>query len=166
MALRKILIKGDNTLQKTSRPVTNFNSRLHILLDDMRETLVKAGGLGLAAPQVGILRRVVLVINKEEQIIELVNPVIVWQEGEQDGFEGCLSVPGYYGRVLRPMKVRVHAQDRFGKKFEVEDNGMTARCFCHELDHLDGHLFTEHTDKLYTVEELEEMRGEDREEEL
>ncbi len=120
----------------------------------------------MAAPQVGILRRVAVVINKAEQIIELVNPAIVESEGEQDGFEGCLSFPGYYGRVLRPMKVRVRAQDRYGKVFEVEDDAITARCFCHELEHLDGHLFTEHTDQLYTVEELEEMHGKENEEEL
>jgi peptide deformylase len=166
MALRKILIKGDSALTKVSRPVTNFDDRLHTLLDDMNETLIKAGGLGLAAPQVGILRRAVVVFNKQDQVIELVNPVIIGQEGEQDGFEGCLSVPGYYGEVLRPMKVKVRAQDRFGKEFEVEDDGITARCFCHELEHLDGHLFTEHTDKLYTVEELEEMRSGDGEEEM
>jgi len=166
MALRKILIKGDSTLNKISRPVSKFNERLHMLLDDMRETLIQAEGLGLAAPQVGILRRVVLVINKEEQPIELVNPVIVAQEGEQDGFEGCLSVPGYYGRVLRPRKVRIRAQDRYGKEFEVEDDAITARCFCHELEHLDGHLFTEYTDQLYTIEELERLHAQEGEEEL
>jgi len=166
MALRRVLTEGDSTLNKVSRPVTNFDIRLHILLDDMGETMAKAGGLGLAAPQVGILRRAVLVMNSEEQVIELVNPILIEQEGEQDGFEGCLSVPGYYGMVLRPMKVKVRAQDRFGKVFEVAGDGITARCFCHELEHLDGHLFTEHTDKLYTVDELEEMHLEDREEEL
>lgn len=166
MALREILTRGDDTLNKTSRSVTNFDGRLHILLDDMKETLIKAGGLGLAAPQVGILRRVALVINKEEQVIELVNPEILREEGEQNGFEGCLSVPGYYGMVRRPMKVRVRALDRFGNEFEVEDDGITARCFCHELEHLDGHLFVEHTDKLYTPDELEEMCEEDGEEEL
>lgn len=166
MALRKILIKGDSALNKISRPVTNFDKRLHILLEDMSETLTKAGGLGLAAPQVGILRRVALVINQDEKIIELVNPVIITGEGEQDGFEGCLSVPGYYGMVKRPMKVRVRAQDRDGKIFETEGDAMTARCFCHELEHLDGHLFTEHTDRLYTVEELEEMQDKQNKEEL
>lgn len=166
MASRKILIRGDKALNKVSRPVTDFNNRLHILLDDMRETLLKANGLGLAAPQVGILRRAVLVINKDDQVLELVNPTILKEEGEQDGYEGCLSVPGYYGRIVRPMRVRVRAQDRFGTEFEVEDDGITARCFCHELEHLDGHLFTERADKLYTVEELEEMETENQKEEL
>ena len=164
MALRKILTQGDPTLSKVSRPVTNFDERLHILLDDMRETLARANGMGLAAPQVGILRRVVLVMNSRDEVLELVNPVILSQEGEQDGLEGCLSVPGYYGMVKRPMKVRVRAQDRYGKEFEVEDVEQTARCFCHELEHLDGHLFTEHAEKLYTVEELDEMMsGEEKE---
>jgi peptide deformylase len=106
---------------------------------------------------VGILRRVVLVTGSDEQVIELVNPEIVLAEGEQTGLEGCLSVPGLYGDVTRPARVRVRAQDRFGKVFEVEDVDMTARCFCHECEHLDGHLFTEHTDRLYTAQELEEM---------
>ena len=164
MALRKILTQGDETLKKTSRPVTNFDERLHILLDDMRETLAHANGMGLAAPQVGILRRVVLVMSSQDEVIELVNPTIIHQEGEQDGLEGCLSVPGYYGMVKRPMKVRVRAQDRYGKEFEVEDVEQTARCFCHELEHLDGHLFTERAEKLYTVEELDEMMNRESEE--
>ena len=164
MALRKILTQGDPTLSKVSRPVTNFDERLHILLDDMRETLARANGMGLAAPQVGILRRVVLVMNSRDEVLELVNPVILSQEGEQDGLEGCLSVPGYYGMVKRPMKVRVRAQDRYGKEFEVEDVEQTARCVCHELEHLDGHLFSEHAEKLYTVEELDEMMSEEKKE--
>ena len=123
----------------------------------MVETLRDSGGVGLAAPQIGILRRVVVVINDEDQVIELVNPEIIATEGEQVGFEGCLSVPGRWGKVARPMKARVKAQNRKGEWFEVEDEGLTARCFCHELDHLDGHLFTELTDKLYTSEELEEL---------
>lgn len=164
MALRKILTQGDTTLEKISRPVTNFDERLHILLDDMRETLARANGMGLAAPQVGILRRVVLVMSSQDEVIELVNPVILSQEGEQDGLEGCLSVPGYYGMVKRPMKVRVRAQDRYGNEFEVEDVEQTARCFCHELEHLDGHLFTEHAEKLYTVEELDKMMNQEAEE--
>ena len=127
------------------------------LLDDMVETLRDSGGVGLAAPQIGILRRVVVVINGEDQVIELVNPEIVATEGEQVGFEGCLSVPGRWGKVTRPMKAKVRAQNRKGEWFEVEDEGLTARCFCHELDHLEGHLFTELTDKLYTSEELEEL---------
>ena len=157
MSIRKILTEGDPVLNKVSHPVTNFDQKLHDLIDDMRETLAQAQGYGLAAPQVGILRRVVLVTNSNDEVVELVNPVIIHTEGEQTGLEGCLSVPGLYGEVTRPAKVRVRAQDRFGKEFEIEDVGMTARCFCHECEQLDGHLFTEHTEKLYTVEELDEM---------
>lgn len=157
MALRTIITKGDPVLSKKAHLVTNFDEKLALLLDDMVETLRDSGGVGLAAPQIGILRRVVVVINGEDQVIELVNPEIIATEGEQVGFEGCLSVPGRWGRVARPMKARVKAQNRKGEWFEVEDEGLTARCFCHELDHLDGHLFTELTDKLYTSEELEEL---------
>ena len=161
MALRKILTRKDPVLKKVSHPVTAFDEKLHALIDDMRETLKDSGGVGLAAPQIGILRRVVLVINSDEEMLELVNPEIIMTEGEQTGLEGCLSVPGLYGEVMRPYRVRVRAQDRNGNVFEVEDVDMTARCFCHECEHLDGHLFTEHTDRLYTVEELEEMEQED-----
>lgn len=157
MALRTIITKGDPVLNKKAHLVTNFDEKLAILLDDMVETLRDSGGVGLAAPQIGILRRVVVVINDEDQVIELVNPEIIATEGEQVGFEGCLSVPGRWGKVKRPMKAKVKAQNRQGEWFEVEDEGLTARCFCHELDHLDGHLFTELTDKLYTSEELEEL---------
>lgn len=160
MALRKILSRKDPVLTKVSHPVTSFDGKLHDLLDDMRETLIDSQGVGLAAPQIGILRRAVLVMNAEDEILELVNPEIVFTEGEQTGFEGCLSVPGLYGEVTRPYRVRVRAQDRNGKTFEVEDVDLTARCFCHECEHLDGHLFTEHTDRLYTAEELEEMGAE------
>ncbi len=157
MALRKILRQGDSALEKVCRPVEKFDRKLHWLLDDLRETLEEADGVGLAAPQVGILRRAVIVVDDQEQMIELVNPVIIRQEGEQDGWEGCLSVPGMYGKVRRPSSVTVRAQDRNGNFFEVSGEDMVARCFCHELEHLDGHLFVEHTDKLYTVEELEAM---------
>lgn len=157
MALRKILNKKDPALSKVCHPVTVFDQKLHDLLDDMRETLLDAQGVGLAAPQIGILRRVVLVINGKDEILELVNPEIVFTEGEQTGFEGCLSLPGMYGEVTRPYRVRVKAQDRNGNFFEVEDVELTARCFCHECEHLDGHMFTEHTDRLYTGNELDEM---------
>lgn len=163
MALRKIYKRGDSVLTKIAHPVTKFDNRLFALLDDLRDTLLEAGGVGLAAPQIGILRRAVVVIDDKENIIELVNPVIVKQSGEQDGYEGCLSVPGLYGLVKRPMRVRVRAQDRTGKFFEAEDEGMTARCFCHELEHLDGHLFVEHTNRLYTTEELDQMAEEKKE---
>lgn len=156
MALRKIALQGEPCLTKVCRPVTDFNSRLHTLLDDLADTLADSGGVGLAAPQVGVLRRVCVVLDEEEQLIELVNPEIIRTEGEQTGLEGCLSVPGKYGEVTRPEIVRVRAQDRDGNWFEVEDEGLTARCFCHEIEHLDGHLFVERTDHLLTEEELEE----------
>ncbi len=157
MALRKIVLQGDECLTKVCRPVTDFNSRLHTLLDDMTDTLLDSGGVGLAAPQVGILRRACVVLNEDDEVIELVNPEIIFTDGEQTGLEGCLSVPGKYGIVTRPEVVRVRAQDRNGDFFEVEDSDLTARCFCHEIEHLDGHLFIEHTDHLMTEEELQEF---------
>ena len=157
MALRKIALEGEECLTRVCRPVTDFNSRLHTLLDDMADTLAESGGVGLAAPQVGILRRVCVVLDEDDQLIELVNPEIIRTEGEQTGLEGCLSVPGKYGVVTRPEVVRVRAQDRNGDFFEVEDSDLTARCFCHEIEHLDGHLFIEHTDRLMTEEELQEF---------
>lgn len=156
MALRRIVLQGEDCLTKVCRPVTDFDSRLHILLNDMADTLLDSGGVGLAAPQVGILRRVCVVQNENDEIIELINPEIVYTQGEQTGLEGCLSVPGKFGVVTRPEVVRVRAQDRDGNFFEVEDSDLTARCFCHEIEHLDGHLFVEHTDHLLTEEELQE----------
>ena len=161
MALRTILTDGDPALHKVCRPVTQFDEKLHDLLDDMKETLAKANGAGLAAPQVGILRRAVIVVDANDEMLELVNPEIIAREGEQEGFEGCLSVPGRWGVVKRPMKAKVRAQDRNGNFFEVEGEEIVARCFCHELDHLDGHLFTELADRLYTSEELEELMAEE-----
>lgn len=155
MALRKILTQEDPALAKTCRPVEKFDQKLHWLLDDMKETLENAGGVGLAAPQVGILRRVVVVEVADGEMIELVNPVIVDQSGEQEGLEGCLSVPGKWGYVARPNYVTVRAQNRDGQFFEASGEEVVARCFCHELEHLDGHLFVEHTDRLYTAEELD-----------
>lgn len=156
MALRRIVLQGEDCLTKVCRPVTDFDNRLHILLNDMADTLLDSGGVGLAAPQVGILRRVCVVQNENDEIIELINPEIVYTQGEQTGLEGCLSVPGKFGVVTRPEVVRVRAQDRNGNFFEVEDSDLTARCFCHEIEHLDGHLFVEHTDHLLTEEELQE----------
>lgn len=155
--LKKIIQKGDPVLGKKCHAITKFDDKLRFLLEDMKETLEKSGGVGLAAPQVGICRRVVIVMNEAEEIIELINPEIVSSSGEQTGLEGCLSLPGYWGEVTRPMKVRVKAQDRDGNAFEIEDEGLTARCFCHELDHLDGHMFDELCDKLYTAEESQAM---------
>ena len=157
MALRTILTDKDPALHKVCRPVTNFDQRLWDLLDDLKETLADAGGAGLAAPQVGILRRVVVVVNEQNEMVELINPVIVHSEGEQTGLEGCLSVPGQYGVVTRPYKATVRAQDRNGAVFEITGEGVVARCFFHELEHLDGHLFVEHTDRLYTADELDAM---------
>ena len=163
MALRKILTDKDPVLHKACRPVTSFDQRLWDLLDDLKETLADAGGAGLAAPQVGILRRCVIVVDAQEQMLELVNPEIIWRSEEtQDGLEGCLSVPGRWGEVERPARVRVRAQDRTGETFEVEGEEIVARCFCHELDHLDGHIFTELTDRLYTQQELDEMMEEEQ----
>lgn len=159
MALREILTQGDPVLTKTCRPVEKFDRKLHDLLDDLKETLSDSGGVGLAAPQIGILRRVVVVEDRDGHMLELVNPVIVSQEGEQNGWEGCLSVPGKYGMVQRPSLVTVRAQDRDGNFFEASGEDLVARCFCHELEHLDGHLFVEHTDRLYTVEELEDRKS-------
>ena len=163
MALRNIVKRGDPVLEKSCREVTDFDQRLHTLLDDMRETVFHANGVGLAAPQVGVLRRVALVIEtnvaegEEEKIIELVNPVILEEEGEQEGVEGCLSVPGLVGMVTRPKKVRVRAQNRNGKWFEVQGEGLTARAFCHELEHLDGKLYTRLCDTLYDPDDLPEL---------
>ncbi len=161
MALRNILTKEDATLYKKCRPVTDFNERLHQLLDDMGETLMEADGVGLAAPQVGVLRRAVVVLEtnvpegEDPYIIELINPEIISTSGEQTGAEGCLSVPGEYGLVKRPMDVTVRAQNRFGETFSVSGTGLTARCFCHELDHLDGVIFTTKAERMLTEEELQ-----------
>ena len=159
MGLRKILTDAEPALHKTCKPVAEFNEKLHILLDDMRQTLVDSGGVGLAAPQVGILRRVVLVDTGEE-ILELINPTLVETDGEQVGAEGCLSVPGKYGLVKRPYYAKVRAQDRFGQWYEAEGEELIARCFCHELDHLDGIIYTEIMERFLTDEELEaEING-------
>ena len=166
MALRKITTMGDECLSKVCRPVKDFNKRLWELLDDMAETLEDAQGAGLAAPQVGILRRLCIVVDQDtDEIIELINPEIVSQSGEQTGLEGCLSVPGKWGIVTRPYTVRVRAQDRFGDWFEVEGEEITARCFCHELEHLDGHLYVEHIDHFLTEEELRAYMEEEEESE-
>ena len=166
MALRRIVLQGEDCLTKVCRPVTDFDNRLHILLNDMADTLLDSGGVGLAAPQVGILRRGGVVQNENDEIIELINPEIVYTQGEQTGLEGCLSVPGKFGVVTRPEVVRVRAQDRDGNFFEVEDSDLTARCFCHEIEHLDGHLFVEHTDHLLTEEELQEYIRRQEEDEV
>ena len=154
MGLRKILTDKDPALHKVRKPVEKFDWRLHKLLDDMRDTLIESNGVGLAAPQVGILRRVVLVETGEE-ILELVNPVMLETDGEDVGPEGCLSVPGKYGLVKRPYYAKVRAQDRFGDWYEAEGEELIARCFCHELDHLDGIVYTEVMERYLTEEELQ-----------
>ena len=158
MALRRILTAEDPALHKVCRPVTKFDDKLGTLLDDMAETVVDANGVGLAAPQIGILRRIV-VIDLGEEIVELVNPEIVETSGEQDGMEGCLSVPGEYWMVKRPNYAKVRAQDRNGEWFELEGEGLIARCICHECDHLDGHLYTEIAYRKLTDEEIEALHG-------
>ena len=160
MALRNIVLQGEPCLTKKCRPVTEFNGRLRTLLDDLKDTLLDSGGVGLAAPQVGILRRVCVVMNEDDEIIELVNPEIIATDGEQTGLEGCLSVPGKYGEVTRPYIVRVRAQDRDGNWFEAEGEGLTARCFAHECDHLDGHIYTERAYHMLTDEEMAELEEE------
>lgn len=156
MGLRNILTDENPALHKVCKPVTNFDTKLHRLLDDMIETLEEAEGVGLAAPQVGILRRVV-VVDTGEDILELVNPVLIKTSGEQEGVEGCLSVPGKYGLVKRPYFATVRAQDRNGEWFEVEGEELIARCFCHELDHLEGKIYTEVMERFLTEEELDQM---------
>ena len=165
MARRNILTKEEPGLYKHCRPVTDFNARLHQLLDDMRDTLSTENGVGLAAPQVGVLRRACIVLEtnvpegEEEYIIELINPEIIERSGTQEGPEGCLSVPGVFGWVERPEKVTVRAQDRNGEWFEVSGEGLTARAFCHELDHLEGILFTKLADHIMSEEEIDEYYG-------
>ena len=153
MGLRKILTVEESALHKTCRPVESFDKKLHTLLQDMQDTLIDSGGVGLAAPQVGILRRVVLVDTGEE-ILELINPTLVETDGEQVGPEGCLSVPGKYGLVKRPYYAKVRAQDRNGEWFEAEGEELIARCFCHELDHLDGIIYTQVMDRWLTEDEM------------
>lgn len=144
MALREIVQFGEDVLRKKCREVTSFDEKLGVLLDDMAETLQNADGVGLAAPQVGLLRRVVVInVRDGKGTIELVNPVIIEQEGSQTGNEGCLSAPGEWCEVERPMKVTVKAFDRHGKEFTVKGEGLLARALCHEADHLEGILFTD-----------------------
>ena len=157
MAIRKIFSDQEPELHKKCHYITKFDDKLSSLLDDLKETLADASGAGLAAPQIGILRRAVIVINEDGEMLELINPEIIEQKGEQDGLEGCLSIPGRWGYVLRPMWVKVKAQDRNGNWFEVEGEEMTARCFCHEIEHLDGHVFTEHVERIYSNEEVERI---------
>lgn len=143
MAIRNIVTEGEPVLRKVCRPITEFNERLWTLLDDMTETMHKANGVGLAAPQVGILRRVI-VMDVGDGVIEAVNPEITEQSGEQTGEEGCLSFPNKWGTVTRPYKVRMKAQDRHGKWYYLTGEDLLARCMCHEIDHLNGVVFLDH----------------------
>ena len=154
MSIRTIRVEGDEILRKKSKEIKEMTPRLSQLIDDMIDTMYESEGVGLAAPQVGILRRVVLVDTGDE-ILELVNPVMLETDGEQFGAEGCLSVPGKYGLVKRPYYAKVKAQDRYGNWYEAEGEELIGRCFCHELDHLDGILYTEVMDRFLTEEELE-----------
>lgn len=148
MALRTIVKYGDDVLRKKCRLVTAFDQKLWTLLDDMKETLEQSQGAGLAAPQVGMLRRVVVInVRDKHGVIELVNPEIVCAEGSQTGTEGCLSLPGEYRDIERPNHVTVKAQDRNGEEFTITGEGLLARALCHELDHLDGILFVDRINK-------------------
>ena len=159
--IRLLFIGIDHTQRHSVFFLSSFKKSIHQklwdLLDDLKETLAQANGVGLAAPQVGILRRAVIVMDENFEPMELVNPEILAQEGEQNGLEGCLSVPGLWGYVKRPEWVKVLAFGRNGNAFEVEGTGLTARCFCHELAHLDGQLYTDLADRIYTTEELDAM---------
>ena len=157
MGTRKIVTLGDDTLRKTCKKQEKFDLRLALLLKDMADTMYKAEGVGLAAPQVGILRRVAVVDVTEDHsgLLEMVNPEIIEREGTQTGREGCLSVPGRQAVVTRPMKVKVRFQDRKGDMYEMETEGFEARAVCHELDHLDGTLYIDVMDRELSQEEIE-----------
>lgn len=161
MAIRNIVKDGDPILKKKCRPVEKFDRKLAVLLEDMAETMHRANGVGLAAPQVGMLRRVV-VIDVGEGVIELVNPEIIAYSGEQEGLEGCLSFPGEWGLAKRPNYVKVRAQDRNGDEFEIEGRELLARAFCHEIDHLNGVVFKDVVDRMLTAAEIEEMENQNK----
>ena len=157
MAIRKIREIGDSCLKKKCREIEKFDDKLHTLLDDMKETLTLANGVGLAAPQVGILRRVVVIDRGEEEgMLELINPVITHTEGSVTDTEGCLSVPGKAGEVTRPQKATVKAFDRYGNEFEYTGEDLYARCICHECDHLDGILYVEKAESMFDLDQYEE----------
>lgn len=157
MALLNILTEGEETLRKTCRPVEKVTERIRTLLDDMYETMLHAEGVGLAGPQVGVLRRVVVIECPGSGRIDLVDPVIIRTEGSQVGREGCLSIPEKCGIVERPMRVTVQALDRNGKPFELTGEELLARALCHEIDHLDGILYPDKAQRMLTEEELEEL---------
>lgn len=154
MAKLNIVKDGDPVLRKVCRPVETVTPRIRTLLDDMIETMRAANGCGLAAPQVGVLRRVVVVECEEGKVIELINPRIIARAGKQEEAEGCLSVPGRWGITDRPRHVTVRAMDRYGNEFEVSGSDLLARAFCHELDHLDGVLFTDKAIRMLEPDEV------------
>lgn len=153
MAIRNIVKIGDPILNKVCRPVTDFDERLWQLLDDMRETLEEADGVGLAAPQVGVMRRL-FIMDVGDGLVEAINPEIVSEKGTQEEMEGCLSLPNEWGITKRPRKVQLKAQDRYGKYFYVTGEDLKARCICHETDHLNGVLFTSHVIRKVDPEEV------------
>lgn len=157
MAKLKIVKIGDDTLKKVCRPVEKITPRVLQLLDDMKETMRDAGGVGLAGPQVGVLRRIVVIEVEEGNVLELINPKIIAYAGEQEGMEGCLSLPGQWGIVKRPMYVTVRAMNRHGETVEYKGSELLARCFCHEIDHLDGKLYPDVAERMLTREEIEEL---------
>ncbi len=157
MAILNIVKEGDPVLRKICRPVTEITPRTIQLLEDMKETLHKADGCGLAAPQVGVLRRIALVEVEPGKLYELINPEIIAREGTQNELEGCLSLPGQWGITERPEKVTVRAMDRNGEMYEVSGEGLMARALCHELDHLDGVLYKDNAIHMLTQEEIKEQ---------
>lgn len=162
MALRQIVKEGDSVLRKKCRPVTAFDEKLWMLLDDMNETLNEAQGLGLAAPQVGILKRVV-VIHMNDEVLEMVNPEIIERRGEQECMEGCLSIPDQWGVLKRPQYVKLRYRDRNGDLYEIEGEDLFASCASHETDHLDGVLYTDKVIRMVDPSELEQAKEEDDE---
>ena len=160
MAILNILneTKNISELRKKSRPVEKINKRIHTLLDDMYETMQNANGIGLAAPQVGVLRRVVIIEVGEDELLEMINPEIIYKDGEQNEIEGCLSSPGKYAETIRPATVKVKYTDRNGEQKEKEGTELLARAFCHELDHLDGVLCFDSATRILSKEEFEELR--------
>lgn len=157
MAIRTIVTKEDEILRKVCKPVEKFDEKLFTLLDDMAETLNKANGVGLAAPQVGIMRRLAIVhLGEEKGILELINPVILKSSGKQRGIEGCLSCPGKWGYVTRPMKCTIKAQDRNAEFYEIELTEASCVCANHEIDHLNGQLFLDIVEEMVEVEDDED----------
>lgn len=161
LALRKIVLKTDEILRKRCKPVEKFDEKLAVLLDDMAETMHKTNGVGLAAPQVGILRRAVVIDAGEDgdELLELVNPEIIKSKGSQRDVEGCLSCPDEWGYVVRPEEIIVKAQDRTGKDVQLKLNDLWARAACHEIDHLDGHLFIDFADEMVDPEDVEKEQA-------